>query len=200
MKILNEIENICYKIPLQCSADKILLDFDRLFDKLGITEEYIEKNRTINLSHLPELNGTDRWKKYSGNHLAVLNDNKKEGDFTKFLDELSGSYIKEIIDKVYNYHSEKFSTPFAGRAQLITIPPGVCYSLHRDSHTRHRYHIPLKTHKDIIWIFKNDYDDPKLLHMPSDGDIWYLDPITIKHSVMNMSAMHRWHILLTSEK
>jgi len=200
MKILNQIENICYNIPIQCNIDIALLDLDNLFYQLGITEDYIEKNRTINLSHLPELKNEDRWKKYSGNHFTVSNDNKREGDFVKFLDELTGSYLKEIIDKIYDYHLKKFDAPFAGRAQLITLPPGVCYTLHRDLHTKHRYHIPLKTHKDIVWMFKNDNEDPKLLHMPADGNIWYLDPITIKHTVMNMSPIHRWHILLTSEK
>lgn len=204
MYILNSHGNICYPITQTINLDKLNESVLTLFIRLGISKELFFKDLekvpvvTLNLSHLPLLVGTDRWKKYAGNHPSVKAQSVSEVDFTQFLSEMDDLYVKEVLDNLFEFHEITFGKKFQGRCQLIASRATQCYKIHRDLHTTHRYHIPLETDERFLWLFEDDNKDITLLHMPADGRIWYLNPVTAKHTVVHVGSAIRLHILLTS--
>jgi hypothetical protein len=209
MKITDNLEKLCYPIDVQVDIKKLRNSIEEFFSRIGITEEFFTNELTglilpkraivtCNLSHLPELTGNDRWLKHRSDHNTVLSEGVKEEDFSEFLEELNGLYIKDVIDQVLQNHFENFKTRFQGRCQFIWSRPTHCYRLHRDPHTKHRYHIPVYTDENFLWIFEKEDRDMNLIHMPANGNVWYLNPRNVKHTVSHMGSVNRLHILLTS--
>jgi hypothetical protein len=200
------IDQYCYPVEgLKFDREQLKKDCDKLIEKLGFTKYQLDqalnsvyRAHTINLTHLPGLFGDERFMKFNGNHYYVESAGVKEGDFTEPLSELHNTYLKEVMNEIKLYHIDKYGTPFQGRCQLIMSRPGQTYSFHTDSHTKHRYHVPIKTDKDFWFFFKT----PKGLepvHMPADGRAWYLNPVDVEHTVAHLGSVTRMHLLMTSE-
>lgn len=150
----------------------------------------------MNLTHHQSVSGRERFFKFTGNRLA-LGDKMNETEFTVKPVEVTSSYLGEVMQMVENHHQERFGTAFIGRYQFIWVHPGRCYPLHVDEHTPHRYHIPVYTDADCLWLFRKA-EELSLLHMPADGRVWYLDPIQQEHSVANFGRKIRLHLHMTS--
>lgn len=204
MIITDRLDPYCYPIDATFDVNKLKESIDILFARLNISQDIfhdelkIQSATTFNLTHLPNLQGNDRWKKHRGSHDAVQKAGVKEEDFSEFLTELDGLYLKKVIDTVFEMHNSKFKESFQGRCQLIWLRANHAYRLHRDMHTAHRYHIPVITDENCLWVFENKHRDMTLCHMPADGQAWYLNPKDIKHSVFHMGTQTRMHILLTT--
>lgn len=200
MKQVQQIKNYCYPIDYCIDYNKLYNSISELLSKLGLTFEYINKvcntqfGYTINLTHLPDLAGPDRWRKYSGNHPSVVRQRVREVDFVEMLNEIKGTYLGKVIDDVYQQHPGSFQ----GRAQLIWVGPKQRYPVHRDLHTPNRYHIPIITNQLCYWILAEKNHDPVKLVMPADGRVWYLNPVELEHTFVNDSNVPRLHLLLTS--
>jgi hypothetical protein len=199
MKEITALPPHCYPLPTSADITKLLSDVEVLLSRLGLNlNEVNQRCKTvsgfaINLTHLPGLHGEDRWKKYSGSHPSVREQGVAELDFTEHLTEIQDLYLGKLIHEIYNQHGKKFQ----GRAQLIWLGSNCNYNFHRDSHTPHRYHVPLLTNEKCFWLLKKSNIVFKL-HMPADGRIWYLDPIGVEHTFYNQSENPRLHLLLTS--
>ncbi len=204
MVITDRIDDYCFPIDLTVDLIRLQESINILFERLDIshdtfhTELLRQSATTFNLTHLPGLSGSDRWKKYRDDHIATEKAGVKEEDFSEFLTELDGLYFKEVIDNVLDMHNSKFKNTFQGRCQLIWLRARHSYKLHRDMHTAHRYHIPVTTDENCLWVFEKTPRNMSLCHMPADGRIWYLNPRDIRHSVAHMGTQHRLHILLTT--
>lgn len=204
MIITDQINPYCYPIEVTFNLDKLKESINILFDRLNIFQDTfhdelkMQSATTFNLTHLPNLQGNDRWKKYRSSHDAVQKAGVKEEDFSEFLSELTGLYLKEVIDNVMLAHNSKFDHKFQGRCQLIWLRPCHTYRLHRDMHTAHRYHLPVETDENCLWAFEKPHRNISLCHMPADGRVWYLNPKDIKHSVIHMGSQPRLHVLLTT--
>lgn len=204
MLIIDKLDPYCYPIDTTFDVDKLQESIDILFDRLNISRDIflnelkIQSATTCNLTHLPNLLGDDRWKRYRSSHDAVQKAGVKEENFSEFLTELSGLYLKKVIDNVMLLHNTKFDHKFQGRCQLIWLRPCHAYRLHRDMHTAHRYHLPIATDNHCLWAFEKFDKDITLCHMPADGRIWYLNPKDVKHSVIHMGSIPRLHVLLTT--
>jgi hypothetical protein len=204
MVITDRIDNYCFPIDATFDVDKLKESINILFDRLDISQDIfydelkIKSATSFNLTHLPNLQGIARWKKYRGGHEKMQEAGVKEEDFLEFLSELTGLYLKEVIDNVLSIHNLKFDHKFQGRCQLLWLRPCHAYRLHRDMHTAHRYHLPVTTDENCLWAFENPNRDITLCHTPADGRIWYLNPKDIKHSVIHMGSQPRLHVLLTT--
>jgi hypothetical protein len=204
MVITDRIDDYCFPIDATFDVDKLKESINILFDRLNISEDIFHDELktksaiSFNLTHLPNLQGIARWKKYRGDHDDIKKAGVKEEDFSEFLSELDGLYLKEIIDNILAIHNSKFTNKFQGRCQLIWLRPTHSYKLHRDMHTAHRYHLPITTDGNCLWIFETAPRDMSLCHMPADGRIWYLNPKDIKHSVAHLGTQCRLHLLLTT--
>jgi hypothetical protein len=204
MTVKDMLGEFCYPIYEPVDVKKLYTSIQEFFNRLNISESVFFddlKQRpvtTCNLNNIAGITGKDRWCNHRGDHLSVLRAGIKEENFSEFISELDGLYIKEVIDNIYQSHIEKFKTKFQGRCQLIWSRPGHCYGIHYDKHTKHRYHIPVYTDEYFFWIFQQANKDTDLVHMPADGRIWYLNPKDVMHTVTHVGTTPRLHILLTS--
>jgi hypothetical protein len=199
MKEITTLSPFCYPLDMKVDINLLLDSVSILLTRLGLNLAEINKlcetrhTFSMNLTHLPEMRGEDRWK----NHAALHGELKKRGvcesNFTEHLLESQDLLIGKLIHEIYEQHPGKFQ----GRAQLAWLGPNNGYPLHRDLHTPHRYHVPLITNEKCFWLLKNKEEVFKL-HMPADGRVWYLDPTNIEHTVRNESDTSRLHLLLTS--
>lgn len=207
MKSTDNFEKFCYPVPgFNYDIIKLYSSVKELLLKLNIDEDYFTKRlslhnpvMTCNITHIKGITGQDRWDKYKESHSILKEQGISEEDFTETLSELDNLYVKEIIDAVFDNHQKIFNRKFQGRCQLIWSQPRFGYSLHRDYHTKHRYHIPIYTDPEFFWLFDNN-SDYHLVHMPADGRVWYLNPKDIKHTIMHLGRENRLHILLTSTR
>jgi hypothetical protein len=206
VKVVDSILDRCYPIDLRVDVERLKADAKQIQERVGISSNFLIDElqkipvTTFNLTHKPGLSGHERWKKWRGDHLMLEKEGVDEKDFTVMLSELDGTYLKQVMEDVFKQHQLRYGTPFIGRCQLITSRPGHTYRLHRDVHTKHRYHIPLVTEPNFVWLFQEEDNNFDVLHMPSDGRVWYLDPRNIKHTVVHVGTRPRWHILLTSNE
>jgi hypothetical protein len=196
-------EPIERKVNIEKLKDNADLFVQKLFEIGGGLFTDWQQNRNkygmaaLNLTHAEGVVGLDRFFKHTGNRLALADAGLDEGQFVVLPKEVESTYIGRTIKMIEDYHFEKFNTPFKGRCQFIWVDPGSCYPLHVDTHTPHRYHIPIHTNSRCWWVFCQN-EEIDLLHMPADGRIWYLDPIQREHSVANFSLTPRLHLLMTS--
>jgi hypothetical protein len=208
--ILEEVTDLypqCFPIGYKVDVNQLLLDCYELVNRLGIDyQSYINATKlaqSINLTHLPNLQGTDRWKLGKGNHPEVLSLGMNELEYTEHLQETQDLYLGKLVHEIYKLHKDRVGTDFQGRAQLVWLHPKQKFHLHNDPHTPHRYHVPIITNEHCFWLFKsNQLENSRVsklhkLHMPV-GDVWYVDPVTLEHTFVNNSSTHRLHLLLTS--
>lgn len=203
------------KIPLDHLADatepvsaidleQLRISIDQMFARLGVPAGWIEEQQkiagvcAINLTHLPGLQGHHRWTRHRGNHYK-LPEGIREGDFTVMLSEIEDLYLGQVIRDTSAMHQERWGTPFQGRHQLVWIAPGNCYPLHKDHHTAHRYHIPVRSDTHCWFLFETDDGDIHRVWMPADGRVWYLNPHRYPHTVVHLGRLPRLHLLMTSE-
>ena len=204
IKSVTDLHPFCYPIGYQVDVKQLELDCYELVNRLGIDyQSYINSGKlsqAINLTHLPNLKGNSRWQFGKGPHLEMLELGVNEIDYTDHLFEIQDLYLGKLVRKIYKFHKDTYGTAFQGRAQLVWLHPKKMYHFHNDLHTPHRYHVPIITNEHCYWLFKNDQltDCTEYkLHMPV-GDVWYVDPVRIKHTFINDSTTHRLHLLLTS--
>jgi hypothetical protein len=191
---IHRIDKLCYPIDYAIDREKFNHSFEILLTRIGVTYN-ARSHFSINLTHLPGLTGTDRWQKHTGDHPVLEAEGIDETEFTEHLSEMSDLYIGQVIRDIQNLHNGVFQ----GRIQLIWLPPGSSYPMHRDTHTTSRYHIPVITNMECFWIFKKDSERFKL-RMPADSRVWYVDPTHILHTFINNSDTTRCHLVMTSGK
>ena len=150
---------------------------------------------TVNLTHIPGTTGEDRFYKNRHGHEKLAALGIREEHFSIMPQEVKDTYLGECLSSLMLLHLEKTGQAFCGRIQIIWINPETCHKMHKDLHTPYRYHIPVFTHPNCLWVFK-EAEGVSTLHMPADGRAWAFDPVAAHHSVANMSPMRRCHVVL----
>jgi len=202
--IIKELPPYCFQLDytvdyhrlmssLAILMNRINQDIDTIHDKLlnGIFKGYC-----LNLTHLPDITGDDRFLKHTGKHGVVKSEGVDEKDFSEHLIEAEDLYIGQVIHDLYTQHTGKFQ----GRANLLWLGPNRRYDFHNDPHTPHRYHVPLITNEECYFLLRNGSlasNTNYRIHMPA-GTAWYLDPVNMYHTFVNNSNTPRLHLLLTS--
>ena len=199
MKEINTLPPYCYPLDMKVDMNLLLDSVDVLLTRLGLSlteiNELCKTRRgfSINLTHLPVLQGADRWNLYTKLHPELKKQGVCESNFSTHLLESQDLLIGKLIHDIYAQHPGKFQ----GRVQLGWLSGNNSYPFHTDPHTPHRYHVPLITNEKCFWLLRNSEEVYKL-HMPADGRVWYLNPTKLEHSVINESDSARLHLLLTS--
>jgi hypothetical protein len=120
---VTSIPNLCYPIDMIANINQIQADIDILLSKFNITRDDIDHRCksdigwTMNLTHLPELQGLSRPFKYTQRHKDIKNQNISETDFTEILHEIQDLYLGQLILDIRKYHA----APFQGRCQLVWL-------------------------------------------------------------------------------
>ena len=213
---LVELPELCFRVPIPINKERLIFSFYRLISyfhkdynefcreqfetaKKNLNREYLELEPmawSINLNHLPELTGNDRWSKYCGNTDMILSQGADPAKFTKLLTELDNLYLGNIIKKIMVYHERSTNRKFKGIVNIIWIAPNSGYNFHTDKESDVlRYHVPLATNTDVLWLFEQDGKYSKL-HMPV-GNVWEFHPLKINHTVRNNSNVPRAHLVIS---
>jgi hypothetical protein len=152
----------------------------------------------MNLNHLPNLVGHDRWRKYKGQFEHIFAQGVTPRDYTEVLKEIKGLYLEKVIQNIFEYYQKTYNKEFKGRANVIWIGAGQGYNFHVDSDvTPIRYHIPLFTNKDAVWLFNEPtHNVTYKMHMPV-GTAWQFFPTSIEHTVINKGTEPRAHLIIT---
>jgi len=204
MNITDSFSKFCHPIDEKIDIIKLNESIAELLIRLGTSvQEFVGRLNnntaaTINLTNMPGLEGRERWEKWAGNHQSNTAAGISEVNFTERLLEMEGLYIGEVFDILGATHLASFGTPFTGRCQIICSRPQYCYKIHNDKHTPHRYHIPVFTNENVLWLFEDTPRNINIVHMPADGRIWYLNPVDVKHTLINIGGGNRMHLLFTS--
>ena len=197
MITVQNIPDVCYPIELTVDIGRLIGDVSIIKNRIGFLDDGMKSpsgvGTSINLTHLPGLTGESAWRQHSGQHSRLKADYIDEIDFTERLWAIKDLYINQVMDMIIDIHGR----PFVGRSQLVWLYPRQYYPPHRDHHTPHRYHVAIETNDACRWVFLSDTETFDL-HMPADGRVWYLDPISMKHTIRNGGTVPRLHILMTS--
>ena len=89
------------------------------------------------------------------------------------------------VEEVYNKVSERFKV---GRARIMKMGKGKCYTLHTDK--TKRLHVPIVTNRNCLF-FDSDYNK---YSMPEPGQTYILDT-TQPHTAANFSYEDRIHMV-----
>jgi hypothetical protein len=201
--MIKSIPDICYPIKYVVDQERLTRACETFLAALWsdpkAQETFLHGGpfATVNLNHVAGLVGRERFFKYSGNRFALEAAGLTERDFTVLASNFDGTYIKTVINAIEQEHLSTYGTPFVGRYQLLWVNPMACYPLHIDKGTPHRYHVPIKTNPNCMWLFRQQGKIAGL-HMPADGRVWYVNPVAIEHTVANFGDTPRYHLLMTS--
>lgn len=210
----------CYPLDIQVDKELMLESLAELFQQLGysynsivelLRSDFFEKYKQLgksvpvawdmNITHYPELSGSDRWRKFRGAEEWILSEGGDPRRATELLYELKGTYLETLIRSIFKHHQQTFDREFKGQLNITWIGPGQKYNLHVDSTVHLRYHIPLITNPSAFWIFQ-DVNNTSVfykMHMPV-GKVWLLHPVDIAHTVVNDWDTARAHLILTEFK
>lgn len=152
----------------------------------------------MNINHMPQLTGDDRWASHRGQFEHIFSEGVDPRDYTELLDEVKNTYLGKIITDVFEFHQAKYNRKFLGRANFIWIGPKQGYNFHIDDvRTSIRYHVPIITNPDVLWLFKDpESGDTLKMNMPA-GTAWEFFPVTVSHTVINTSDTPRCHLIIT---
>jgi hypothetical protein len=217
---VDELPPYCTKLNINADKEQLVNSFYKLFEDLGYTyDEFIEieKERSLsirktmqphateaiawdmNFNHMPHLTGKDRWDKHRGTFEMIFKEGVNPADYSTVLSELDNTYLGSIIRQVFDDYEKTYNKPFRGRANIIWINANKGYNFHFDDpRTPVRYHIPLITNDDALWIFRDVNDSEKFytMNMPC-GTVWKFFPVMIDHTVRNMGNRERAHLIIT---
>jgi hypothetical protein len=211
-----EVPKLCFIIPIPINKERLIFSFYRLISYLHpdynqfckkqfetakntLNRDYLELDPmawSINLNHLPELVGSDRWNKHCGNTDMIISEGADPTKFTKLLTELDNLYLGNVIKKIMVYHELSTKRKFQGVVNIIWIEPNSGYNFHTDKESDVlRYHVPLVTNNDVHWLFEQEGKYSKL-HMPV-GNVWEFHPLKVNHTVRNNSNVARAHLVIS---
>jgi len=207
--LVEELPSYCIKLNIGINTFKLEDSLHKLLRRLGYTyDEFINKGIEdsldfqkveniawpMYLNHLPGLIGEDRWAKYRGTATSLPNVDRI--NFSVFLTELEGLYLKDVIDNLRNYYKIQYNKEFKGTVMVVWLAPQKYYGLHFDNKFNGvRYHVPIITNNKAMWLLKTNENIYKL-HMPY-GTVWEFWPQKIEHTVFNNGDVARAHLILT---
>ena len=202
MQTITWIPNFCYPIDYVVDHQRLCDSVMTLLDRLDISLDWINHvcsierwfGYSINLTHIPGLQGSDRWHLWQKNHSELLEHGIKEIDFTEMLDEIKDLYLGQVLTDVSAFGVRQ---PFVGRCQLTWLGSHRQYPMHKDVHVAERYHVAVFTNPDCHWIFDHNGNKTKL-HMPADGRVWKVEANRIAHTFVNDGAKPRMHLLINN--
>lgn len=195
----------CYKVQtLNFDVQRIYLELNSVFSRYGL--DPVAKLATLarpmyalNLSHPPIAEGVDRFTKFIENRARLHKQGVTEADFTEINSDLDGTYTREVIDQILLFHELTYGTKFIGRFQVSYMGSDFGYTMHKDGHTPHRYHLPLSTNEHAYWYFRIN-EETKFVNMSADGYPWYLNAKDMLHGIYNFGLTPRIHLMLTSNQ
>ena len=112
----------------------------------------------------------------------------QQSEYDRFLSVLDDSYLKSVCEQTIDYISSSYNLS-VGRVRVAILPHKYCLTYHRDPESAYRFHIPVVTNENVMFII-----DDTVRRMDICGQLYMLD-VQKKHTVLNASREERIHII-----
>jgi hypothetical protein len=112
----------------------------------------------------------------------------QQDEYNAYIDALDGTYLLEVCEDVAKYIESSYKLA-VGRVRIITLKPKVCLTYHTDPESQFRFHIPIVTNENVLFIV-----DDQVQRMPQCGQLYQLE-VQKKHTVLNASREERIHLV-----
>lgn len=116
----------------------------------------------------------------------------EEKDFDTIIHQFAQTYLADTINDVALYAKEKYNLE-VGRSRLMVLRPKSCLTFHTDSGATMRFHIPIITNPDCMFI--HNVPHPVVSKMPNVGQLYTFDS-SVPHTAINASREHRVHLVM----
>ena len=113
----------------------------------------------------------------------------QEKDFDTIIDQFANTYLTDTINDVALYAKEKYNLEI-GRSRLMMLRPKSCLTMHTDIGATMRFHIPIITNPDCMFIHNRQVST-----MPTVGQLYTFDS-SVPHTALNASREHRVHLVI----
>lgn len=173
-ELINQL-NYCYDVHL------LNKEGNNLIQRLG---------DTLNLRKRAD-HSDEQAKDYGLNSLYSYDLNKyiiNQDHYTKNIDLIKNTYIESVIESVKRI--AECSDLAIGRARIVTLQPKYALTYHTDTDSALRYHIPIVTNDNIMFIVAD-----KVYRMKQQGTLYTIDTNYL-HTVVNASKTPRIHLIL----
>jgi hypothetical protein len=114
-------------------------------------------------------------------------------------------YLGDVIRQVQNYHANMNpGMEPVTRVNCAYLDPAAGFTLHKDTHTHMKYHLPIYTNPFAYIMTHNVTSgtidgDTTFSHLPADGKLWVLNTNEF-HNAINLSPIrhdYRMHIIFS---
>jgi hypothetical protein len=112
----------------------------------------------------------------------------QQDEYNAYIDAIDGTYLLEVCQDVAKYIESSYKLA-VGRVRIITLRPKVCLTYHTDPESSFRFHIPVVTNENVLFIV-----DDEVQRMPQCGQLYQLE-VQKKHTVLNASREERIHLV-----
>lgn len=112
----------------------------------------------------------------------------QQSEYDKFLSVIGDSYLKSACERTIEFINDNYKLS-VGRVRVAILPPKYCLTYHTDPESQYRFHIPVVTNDNVMFIV-----DDVVERMPLRGSLYTLD-VTKKHTAINASREERIHII-----
>lgn len=118
---------------------------------------------------------------------------KFQHQYDSYITAFSHYPIIDVVKDVERYALDNHNL-LIGRVRLLTLQPKMCLTYHRDVDSELRFHIPIITNDNILFIVNHQVEQ-----LTSKGSLYTLD-VKQKHTVVNASRDSRVHLVLDGYK
>ncbi len=169
------------KLNYQYDVHLLNKESSRLINLLGPTVN-LRKRRGDSDEQAREY-GLNSLYSYELNRYIITQD-----QYTNNIDLIKGTYLEDVIESVERIAEN--SDIAIGRARIVTLQPRCALTYHTDVDSTLRYHIPIVTNDNIMFIVAD-----KVYRMNEQGNLYTIDTNHL-HTVVNASRTPRIHMIL----
>ena len=112
----------------------------------------------------------------------------QQNEYDKFLSIIDGSYLRSVCERTIEFINDGYKLS-VGRVRVVILPPKYCLTYHTDPESQYRFHIPVVTNENVMFIV-----DDIVERMAQCGQLYQLD-VRKKHTVLNASREERIHLV-----
>ena len=114
-----------------------------------------------------------------------------EYQWTHYITRFDNTYIQQIIEQIVPLAA--LNNQVITRARILTLHPKTCLSYHTDIRKQIRYHIPVYTNNNCMFIINDTVE-----RMTEIGTLYTLDSTKIHTAINASQTQKRIHIVINA--
>lgn len=175
----------------------IKFDIERLSKEITLFTNQFPNTNQINIRKPPQISDSLAITYGVGSlHIYNPKTNKDElvydeYQWTQYITMFNNTYIQQIIQQIMPLAA--LNNQIITRARIMTLQPKTCLSYHTDIKKQIRYHIPIQTNNNCMFII-NDMVE----RMSETGTLYTLDSTKIHTAINASQTQKRIHLVINA--